>query len=379
LADKQLRVLQVCSARESIYGAAQALMSLAKAQRSAGKDVRFLAFAGKKFGGEVRSHGFDVDEVRVRSKGDLLAVVRISKLIRQRQIDIVHTHLSTSSVVGGLAARLVRVPCVSTVHGMSGKMSFFPADHLIAVSQGVKQHLQAQGVPAERISVVYNGLDTAFCPLPREEARRRLGIRSEIPIVGTVSRITGLKGIDDGLRAFARLREDFQGMRYMVVGEGDALEGCRELSKSLGITDSVDFVGYRTDVATYLSAMDLFLFPSLKEAMGIALIEAMACSLPIVTTNVGGIPEVVTPDAGILVGPRQPDALAFASRELLDDPARALELSSAAKRRSDRLFTAKAMEIGTDVVYRRLLGLPVLPEAGARDEATSRSFVNSGD
>jgi len=379
LIDRPITVLQVCSARESIYGAAQGLMSLAKAQRSTGKEVRFVSFAGKKFGGQVRSHGFDVDEVRVRSKIDLLAVVQIARLVKARGIDIVHTHLSTSSVVGGLAARMAGVPCVSTVHGMSGKMSYFPANHLIAVSQGVKKHLEAQKVRAEKISVVYNGLDTAFCPLPREEARRRLGIRSEIPIVGTVSRITALKGIDDGLRAFARLRGEFEGLRYLIVGEGNALAASLELAESLDVADSVDFVGYRHDVATYLSAMDVFLFPSLKEAMGIALIEAMACALPIVTTNVGGIPEVVSPEAGILVGPRQPDALAFACRQVLENPTRALELSAAAKRRSDRLFTARAMERGTDAVYRRLLGLQSDAAADSWDEATTASLVNFGD
>jgi len=379
LEDKPLSILQICSARESIYGAAQSLMSLAKAQRSADKDVRFLAFKGRVFADQVRSQGFQVDEVRVRTKVDLFAVAAMRRIIQAGGFDVVHTHLSTSSVIGGLAARLAHVPTVATVHGMSGKLSYFPADHLIAVSQGVAKHLEAQGVDGNKITVVYNGLDSSFRRLPREEARKRLGIRSEIPIIGTVARVTALKGIDDSLRAFARLKPDFEGIRYLIVGSGDALEESRRLAQSLKIADSVDFVGYQTDVATYLSAMDVFLFPSLKEAMGIALIEAMACELPIVTTNVGGIPEVVTPDAGILVGPRQPDALAFACRQVLESPAKAIELSGAAKRRSDRLFTAKAMEAGTDAVYSRVLGRKVSTGSDEPMDTATKKLVSSGD
>ena len=366
--NRPLSIVQICSAREAIYGAVQSLLSLADAQRRSGNRVEFITFAGKLFGGQVRKRGFTVNEVRVRTKVDPLAVLKMRRLIRAGKYDVVHTHLSTSSVNGALAARLAGAPCVATVHGMSGKLSFFAANHLIAVSNGVKEHLTKQGVPEKKVTVVYNGLDLSKELPSREEARRKLGIRSEIPIVGTVARITALKGVDDGIRAVARLRSSFEGLRYLVVGDGDRLEECRRLAEELGIVDCVDFVGYHDDVQTYLAAMDLFLFPSLKEAMGISLVEAMAAGLPIVSTNVGGITEVVTPETGILVGPRQPDALALAAQEILTNPSLQIELSASAKRRAERIFSLTAMERGTDAVYRGLIGLPVAEEAKRKEE-----------
>ncbi|HWD37662.1 MAG TPA: glycosyltransferase family 4 protein [Fimbriimonas sp.] len=355
----ELKVVQICSAREAIYGAVRSLITLAQAQREAGTEVEFITFAGKRFGAQVRKEGFAVREVRVRGKVDPLALVRMRAIIRARKYDVVHTHLSTSSVNGALAARMAGVPSVATVHGMSGKLSFVAADHLIAVSNGVKEHLIRQGVKPGKVTVVYNGLETNSVPPNREEARRKLGLRSEIPIVGTVSRITRLKGIDDALRAVARLRPQFEGLRYLVVGDGEGLEFCRQVAAELGIADCVDFVGYRHDVSTYLAAMDLFLFPSLKEAMGIALVEAMAAGLPIVATNVGGIPEVVTSETGMLVGPSQPDALALATQTILNDPVRRLELGESARLRAQRVFSIEAMEQATEDVYRKLLDRPL--------------------
>ena len=349
-------VLQVCSAREAVYGAAQSLMTLAEAQRAAGTRVEFLTFKGKRFGQQVRDQGFHVTEIRVRGKVDPFAVAQMAQAIRDRRVDIVHTHLSTSSVNGGLAARLARVPCVSTVHGMSGKLSFAPANHLIAVSNGVKAHLLSQGVPASKVSVVYNGIDPEITDLTKEQARVQLGLPTDIPLIGTVSRITPLKGIEDGIRAFAILRKQLPELRYLIVGDGDGLKACQDLATELGLNDAVTFLGYRKDVQACLAAMDLFLFPSHKEAMGIALVEAMAAGLPCVATQVGGIPEVVTCETGLLVKPNDPERLAEAILTLIANKPKMLEFSEAAKKRSRDLFSLTAMESSTDSVYRRVIG-----------------------
>ncbi len=337
-------------------------MILARAQRQAGERVEFITFAGKRFGEQVRNEKFSVTEVRVRCKLDPISIFQMRSVIRAKRIDVVHTHLSTSSVNGTVAARLARVPCVSTVHGLSSKRSFMAANHLIAVSGSVKTHLMDQGVPKDRITVVYNGVHTPDIP-NREAARQRLGLPLDVPIVGTVSRVTPLKGITDAVRAVARLKESFPNIRYLVVGDGDELESVRLLAGQLGVFDNVDFFGYQKDVEPYLSAMDLFLFPSLKEAMGIALVEAMACGLPIVATNVGGIPEVVPPEVGWLVGPHQPDALALAASSLLGNHSLRLDMGESARRRASRVFGIDNMFRDTRAVYCQLLGIePLDPE-----------------
>lgn len=354
-----LKILQICSAREAIYGAVQSLLALAKQQRSAGHHVEFLTFRGKKFGQQVGDLGFPVHEVQVRSKIDPVAIFQMRSIIRRGRYDIVHTHLSTSSVNGTLAARFAGTPSVATVHGMSGKLSFIAANRLIAVSNQVKVHLVQQGLRSENISVVYNGM--AICEtLSGETATTRAQVREKFhlsgqPVIGTVSRITALKGIEDAIQAVSLLVPEFPELQYLVVGDGDGLERSKALAAQLGIESRVRFVGYQTDVSGCLTAMDLFLFPSHKEAMGIALVEAMACSLPIVSTNVGGIPEVLEESGGRLVAPRSPEALARETSLLLGDPAKMRAMGEQNFARAKTVFSVEAMEKNTLDVYKTLV------------------------
>lgn len=346
---RPLRILQVCSASQAIYGAVSSLMSLARAQQEGGHTVEFVTFKGKEFGSQVREAGFEVHEVRVRAKIDPVAIWQIRRLIKDRHFDIVHTHLSTSSVNGCLGARAAGVPSVATVHGMSGRTSFMAATHMIAVSDGIKRHLVRQGAKAERITVVYNGYDIGAAGA-KVEART-----GKFPVLGTIARVTPLKGIEDALRAVALLRSEYPKISYLVVGDGVGLEGCKALSDELGIRDRVEFVGYRKDIVNCLSQMDLFVFPSLKEGMGLALVEAMAQGLATVATDVGGIPEVLTPDSGILVPAKSPDRLAAAVSALLRDDVRRKTMGEAAKHRAETVFSVAAMLDATNDVYGRLL------------------------
>jgi len=346
---RRLRILQVCSASQAIYGAVQSLMVLARAQRLAGHTVEFVTFKGKQFGQQVRDEGFEVHEVRVRAKIDPLAILRMRRLMKDGRFDIVHTHLSTSSVNGCLAARAAGLPSVATVHGMSSKISFAAATHLISVSEEIKRHLVAQGVSADTISVVYNGY-----ALPDETSAKRPE-SDRFPVLGTVARVTPLKGIDDAIRAVAVLKDEFPAISYVVVGDGIGVEPCKQLAHDLGVEDQVQFVGYRKDIETYLARMDLFVFPSLKEGMGIALVEAMAHGLATVATDVGGIPEVITPECGILVPPQSPSELASRVAELLRDTKRREEMGRRAKCRAQTVFSVDSMERRTDEVYRPMI------------------------
>jgi glycosyltransferase involved in cell wall biosynthesis len=352
---KPLSILQICSATRAVYGAVESLMTLANAQRRSGHRVEFVTFKGKPFTQDVLRAGFRCHEVSVRLKLDLAAAFRIRKMIRNGRFDVVHTHLSTSSVNGCLAARLARVPAISTVHGMSGKLSFVFSDRLIAVSQNVRSHLVSQGVPATKVSVVYNGLDFTDSRHDQESARRSFEIYGS-PVMGTVARVTENKGINYALEAVSMLLGRFPDLRYVVAGSGNALDACRDQANALGIDRSVMFLGYQSDVASVLTSLDLFLFPSLKEAMGIALVEAMACRLPIVATTVGGIPEVVTPSCGVLVPPRSPESLAEACAGLLENDLQRLAMGEAAHQRAHEVFSVGAMHDGVEAVYRSELG-----------------------
>jgi glycosyltransferase involved in cell wall biosynthesis len=350
-----LRILQVCSAREAIYGAALSLLTLAEAQREAGHQVDFATFVGKRFGSQVRARGFVNREFNVRAKLDIFAALKMRRYILDRRIDLVHTHLSTSSVNGGLAARLARVPALSTVHGLSGRLSFKFSDHLIAVSEQVKNHMVQQRIPSSQVSVVYNGLNLKDFHADSDASRLVLGLAEFGPVIGTVSRITALKGVEDGVRVIRVLKEHFPNLIFLVVGDGDALDSVRAVTEDLGLSNHVRFVGYQTDIRPYLAAMDLFLFPSHKEAMGVALVEAMASGLASVATRVGGIPEVVTPDVGVLCPAHDVPGLAEAALSLLKDSSRRVEMGAKAKLRAEKVFSSEAMQLNTERVYRHVL------------------------
>lgn len=353
--ESPLNVVHVCSASRAVYGAVQSLLTLAAAQQRAGDSVQFITFKGKVFGAEVRDMGFSIQEARVRLKVDPIAILQMRKMIMESNFDIVHTHLSTSSVIGCLAARLARTPCVATVHGMSGRLSFAAANHLIAVSDEVKRHLVSQGAEASAISVVFNGLPINFKQGDRDKVRRELGFGPESVVLGTVSRVTPLKGIEDAIRAFSSLYPEFSDLRYLVVGDGVGLEACRRLATELGVAESISFVGYQSDIGKYLAAMDIFVFPTHKEAMGIALVEAMAAGLPCVATRTGGIPEVVSSETGVLVSVGSPSELADSVKKLILDPKTRASMSQCARTKVESTFSTESMRSGTDQVYRDVI------------------------
>jgi glycosyltransferase involved in cell wall biosynthesis len=353
--NRKLKIAHVTSAGRMIYGAVHSLMTLAQAQKDAGHDVRLVTFKGKPFNEELRTLGWNPTSFQVRFKIDPLAVVQMAKYFKREKFDVVHTHLSTSSVNGCLAARLAKVPSVATVHGMSGKLSFVFADHMIGVSEGVRQHLINQGIKPDRISSVYNGVEVPDNVPSKSEARQKFGIRPDALVFGTVSRLTPMKGIEYSIRAFKEIHNARPNAQYVVVGDGDHLEEYKTLVSDLGLSDVVSFLGYQANVFDSLVAMDIFLFPSLKEAMGISVVEAMAAGLPVVSTNVGGLPEVVTPDMGILVPPKDVGAMARGALSISDIDVHGF--SAMAIWRAANLFSVSSMLTGTDQVYANLLKL----------------------
>ena len=350
-----MKIAHVTSAGRMIYGAVHSLMTLAQAQRDSGHDVQLVTFKGKPFNDELRQLGWEPTTFRVRFKIDPLAILQMARYFKRAKIDVVHTHLSTSSVNGCMAARLAGIPCVATVHGMSGKLSFIFADHMISVSEGVKQHLISQGIKAERITAVYNGVEFPSDLISRQDARVKFGIAPDALVFGTVSRLTPMKGIDFSLNAFVEIVKALPKAIYVLVGDGDHAEQYKEMVRELKIDDKVKFLGYQSNVFEPLTAMDIFLFPSLKEAMGISVVEALAVGLPVVSTNVGGLPEVVSANVGSLVPPEDANAMAQAAVELAKGDRD--QLSRDAKDRVHGMFSVSSMLEKTNRVYADLLKL----------------------
>lgn len=312
----------------------------------------------------------------------------LERHIAEARPDIVHTHLGSSDCLGGFAARSLGIPAISTIHAMrwGGSVRSRVKDELaalgrrrgaariIAVSDSARRAYLARGwAPADRVVTIRNGLDLLAATGAGVAIRRELGLGAEDLVVGMVSALRTEKAHDVAIAAVARLREDFPRLRLLIAGQGAGREEIARLAAQHG--DAVVMTGARPDVMALFDAIDVCLHPSRADALPTTLIEAMAASVPVVATDVGGIPEIVQ-DAttGLLVSaPPAVETVAPALARLLGDAALRHELGAAGRRRYEQEFRA-----GPWVQSTRSLYDEVLAEAGAATAARNGPVRRAG-
>src|SRR6266508_5750579 len=307
-----------------------------------------------------------VDVVRIDELGreisplrDLVATLRLARLIRRERPDILHTHTAKAGTVGRVAALLAgrhRPPIVvHTFHGHVLRGYFGPvrslvfrllerwlAGHttaLIAVSPQVRDDLVALRVaPPERFVVIRLGIElgerVAGAGDGRVESRRYLGIPPDRFAVGWIGRMTAVKRTDDVLVAFKRLRDEGVDAVLCLVGDGPDRLQLERRAHELGVMRDTLFLGYQNDVAEYFAAFDAFMLPSANEGTPVTTIEALAAGTPVVATRVGGVPDVVRDgEDGFLVDPGDVDELAERLAALAHDPALRKRMGAAGRER----------------------------------------------
>lgn len=303
---------------------------------------------------------------------DLRALVQLWRL--SRGYDLVHTHTSKAGIIGRLAARLAGVRhVVHTPHGhvFYGYYSSFVTrffvqlerwaahwcERIVALTDAdLADHLDFAVAPSSRFTVIHSGVDLRaldVCVRTPDQVRHALQIPMNACLIGTLGRLTAIKGQDDLLAAVAALGDE--SVWLLLVGDGEEEPALRELANRLGIEARVVFSGWRSDTGDLLRAMDLFAFPSLNEGMGKALVEAMHVGCPVVATAVGGVPQLVTDGVdGLLVPARAPDKLAAALQRLREDPQLATTLAQAGRARASS-FGVESMMEKIDAMYCELL------------------------
>lgn len=308
---------------------------------------------------------------------DLLALWSLVRLFRREQPAIVHTHTSKAGVLGRLAAWWCGVPVV--VHTPHGHVFYghFTAvlsrtfmlvervlarltTRLIALTEAERdEHLERRVGRAEQFTVVPSGIDLERF---RSVGRTWGGRPTWFPcppgsiVVGSVGWLTPVKGHRVLIEAAAQLKATFPNLHVVLVGSGGLHAELSALADRLRLKDSVHFLGEREDVEVCLSAMDLFVLPSLNEGMGRALVEAMAAGLPVIASRVGGVPALIEHDrTGLLVPAGNPGALAQAIRQVLDRPDWARQMGQAASHSIGQRFSATAMVRAIEWVYEQAL------------------------
>lgn len=288
-----------------------------------GADVTLWCPSGRPFVSYSQKAGIAPRTWKTFGKVDPLTILRLTRLIRRERIDVIHTHLSTASLLGALAARLARIRSVAHVHGLNTATCFRYSSHIIAVSDAVRRHMLAQGIREEKITVIHNGVRLeCYQPVECSEARARLGYDPQAPIFGVFGRLSPEKGQRVAVEALFLVKRDLPDARLVLAGRGPDRESLQTCAEALGVADSVHFAGFVDDVRTLMCACDAVVVPSLREGFGLAAVEAMALCRPVIASAVGGLPEIVVQgETGILVAPNDPNDLARAIIEITTDPA----------------------------------------------------------
>jgi glycosyltransferase involved in cell wall biosynthesis len=327
-------------------------------------------FPDREYTGRLQRAGVRVESLAIRGDFDPILVASLVRWFRRERPAIVHTHLIHADVHGVVAARLAGVPVVvSTKHNddpFRTRRSIVwlerwlarRTDRTIAISEWIRGFtLRVTAAPDERVVTVRYGYsptnDDEHAPVSPFAAH---GVPSDaIPIV-SVGRLVEQKGHEYLIRAFAAIAPAFPRAWLVIVGEGERRTALMELARRQGLADRVVFAGYRPDALQYIRCCGIYVHPSMWEGFGLVLLEAMAAARPVVASRVSAIPEVVAHGvSGLLVPPRDPEALAAALTTLLRDPAAAVRFGRAGAERVAREFSVDAMVRGTQQVYETAL------------------------
>ena len=307
---------------------------------------------------------------------DLRVLRRLVPLLRGGGFDLLHCHSSKAGASGRVAASLCHTPALYSPHGFA-----FKAGHralrealrlvecglaprarcVVCVSEDERRVATTAGLAGRtQLQVIRNGCRACERAGPDAALDE---LRAAGPLAATVTVLRPEKGVDVFIDAVPLILERMPEARLAVIGSGSEEAALRERARGLATERRFRFLRFEPPVDRYLRAIDVFVLASLREGLPIGVLEAMACGVPQVATAVGGTPEAVTADTGLLVPPSDPVALAEATVSLLRDPDRRRRMSDASRRRHAERFTVERMVSETAALYRDVLST-IRPDPG---------------
>jgi len=343
-------------------GGQEQLFSLMKGMKERSHTVCLAAPQDAPLAQRVRQLGITTYAFEQRNELSPGALWRLRRILRLRHFDVIHFNTPRAIVAGSLVAKLegvkVRISSRRVNFPLKSRFSRLKynllLEAIITVSDTIRETLLAGGVEPSLVRVIYEGVDLHWIDR-QEPPSERLGNGNLV--VGTVAHFSQEKGHETLLKAAASLSSRFKNVTYLLVGEGELRARLHRLTEQLRLNSHVNFTGFRSDCEALMKHFDVFCLPSRSEGLSSAILAAMANRLPVVATNVGGIPElVINGETGLLVEPDNPSELAGALSRLLDSRELRSQLGQEGRRRIEAHFTLQQKLDQTETLYAQLLG-----------------------
>jgi glycosyltransferase involved in cell wall biosynthesis len=320
--------------------------------------------------GELRQRakeGLELIPLTPKTEMDLGAAWRLSRLIKQLRPDVVHAHdphgVAMAALALSMSTQLDKPPLVAArrvdfhIKGNAlSRWKYRQVDCFICASEAIRKMLVADGVPAVRAVTIHEGIDLGHVEAaPPANLHAELWLPHQAPIVGNVAALVPHKGQRHLIEAAAIVLKRVPDARFVIAGEGELRQSLERQIKEHHLEKHVFLTGFRPDVLSVHKAFDIFVMSSVTEGLGTSLLDAMACGKPIVATTAGGMPEVVKDGkTGILVPPRDHEAMAESIIRLLTNEGARREMGAAGQARARVYFSAERMVQDTYDVYRRV-------------------------
>lgn len=364
-----MRVLHVTT-HFNIGGITNYIFSLASAMKADGVDF-VVASSGGNMEDVLKKRGVRHLYLDIKTKFEFgPKVFRSAKvledIIRNEKIDLIHAHTRVSQVAAFFACRRAGIPYVTTCHGYFKNRLFRRlfdtwGDKVVAISGPVKDHLEKDfHVKSGRIELIHTGVDMArfakaYSPQEIQNIKRSLQLKDGL-VIGTIGRLSPVKGQRFLIEAMINIKAKLPDAQALIIGDGPEEKALKNLSGSLGIGSSVHFLNSQLDTHKFLSIMDVFVFPSVKEGLGMALLEALASAKPCIASDIGGIGDIIkNASTGILVPVGDTRAITKAVLEVLRDKDSSNRLGLNGKKMIEEAFSLNKMALEMKALYGKVL------------------------
>ncbi len=361
-----LTVLHVEAGRH-LYGGALQVVYLLRGLQAEGVRNLLVCPEGSHIAPAARETGAEVIETSMGGDADLGLVFRLRRIIQHERPDLVHLHSRRGADLwGGIAARLAGVPAILTRRVDNPEprvwvsLKYRLYHRVVSISEGIRQVLIAEGLAPARVTCVHSAVDTERYHLGCAEdglLARELGLSGSGPVLAVVAQLIARKGHRYLLEALPGILAAVSGARVVFFGRGPLEAELRAEVERGGLTEYVHFAGFRDDLERLLPCLDLVVHPAEMEGLGVSLLQAAACGVPIVASPAGGVPEIVREgENGHLLPVGDVDGLRERIIELLREPERMREMGRRGRALVEREFSIDSMVRGNLAVYRSLLG-----------------------